>query len=170
MGLVLPDQGHISVFDMAYPKQEKEIKQQISYVPPNYLGPERWTAKKLALFYKQWYPNWNDRTFASLLHQFAIPERTAYKDLSTGNQRKLLFSLAVSCHTRLMLLDEPTNGYDFMSKQIFYDQIDEWMQNGDRTILIATHSAEEIHKIADHITLMDGGIMIGTFEKDTLID
>ncbi|RAL23248.1 ATP-binding cassette domain-containing protein [Thermoflavimicrobium daqui] len=170
MGLIIPDQGQISIFGMNYPHAEKEIKEQISYIPPEYLGPERWSAQKLANFYHKWYPNWDQQYFISLLEQFEISDREPYINLSTGSKRKLLFSLALACHTKLLLLDEPTNGYDFISRQIFYEQLLNWIQDGDRTAVIATHSSEEINKVADYITLMDRGMILGTFEKDTLIE
>ncbi len=170
LGQITPDQGTVTVLGLNHPQEEKKIREQIGYVPSEYLGPERWNARKLEKFYRLWYPHWDQQKFESLISQFEINKTIAYQKLSTGNQRKLLFSLAVSCQTTLLLLDEPTNGYDFMSRQIFYDELTDFMQANGRTVVIATHSTEEINKIVDFITLIDQGQIIGTFEKDSLTE
>jgi ABC-2 type transport system ATP-binding protein len=170
LGQITPDQGKVTVLGLNHPQQEKEIREQIGYVPSEYLGPERWNARKLAKFYRLWYPHWDQKKFEALINKFEVNKTISYQKLSAGNRRKLLFSLAVSCQTPLLLLDEPTNGYDFKSRQTFYDELTQFMQSNGRTVVIATHSTEEINKIADFITLIDQGQIIGTFEKDSLTE
>src|SRR5699024_5016750 len=46
----------------------------------------------------------------------------------------------------------------------------EWMDQGERAILIASHQAEDIRKLADDIVILRNGKMLGTYTKEELTE
>lgn len=70
------------------------------------------------------------------------------RDLSEGQKLALALSVQLAKDTELLLLDEPTLGFDTPSKQALIDTIHE-LSSGDLEILIATHDLEFADAITD---------------------
>ncbi|TCS94204.1 ABC transporter ATP-binding protein [Hazenella coriacea] len=169
MNLIKPDDGEIQLFNQTYPDHEVHIKQKIGYVPYSFLGNPTWTVNQVVQFTSHWYPTWNQTLCDSLFEQMGINRNIAIGKLSSGTQKKCLLSLALSIEPSLLLLDEPTNGLDFTTKQLVIEKCNQWMETGERSILLATHDLHEVQKVADYLILLDQGQHLGTFEKDQLL-
>jgi len=66
------------------------------------------------------------------------------EDYSRGMKKKLGLLLAMLHEPKLLVLDEPTNGLDVESTQLFYDLIFDTAKQGT-TVLFSTH-------LMDHVT------------------
>lgn len=163
------DHGEIQIFGKAISSLIQEDRQRIAYVPSTYQGLPYWKGKDLISWYKHWYPKWNQTKMNHFIDQFQLELNTSYEKLSTGNQQKLLISLALSTEADLLLLDEPSNGLDFIARKDLYQAIQTWIEQEQRSILIASHDVEEINKLIDHITLIHNGRQIESFWKDELV-
>lgn len=160
------DHGEIQIFKKPIANLDQVDRQRIVYVPSKYQGLPHWKGKDLMSWYQHWYPRWNQEKMEEFISVFDLELDTPYEKLSTGNQQKLLISLALSTNADLLLLDEPSNGLDFMAKTTLYQAIQNWIEDGQRSILIASHNVEEINKLMDHITLIHHGKQIDSFWKD----
>lgn len=78
------------------------------------------------------------------------------KSFSLGMRQKLAIVQALMEHQHLILLDEPTNGLDERSVNIFLDEMKRQRDMG-RTIVIASHHSDELNQIADHLYTMTDG-------------
>lgn len=163
------DHGEIQIFGKPIAALHQKDRQRIAYVPSTYQGLPHWKGKDLISWYQHWYPKWNQAKMKQFIDLFKLELNTPYEKLSTGNQRKLLISLALSTEADLLLLDEPSNGLDFMAKTTLYQAIQTWIEQGQRSILIASHDVEEMNKLMDHITLIHNGKQIESFWKDELV-
>src|SRR5699024_2691825 len=94
-----------------------------------------------------------------------------YSKLSQGVQQKLTLALTIARGTKLLILDEPMTFLDIPSKKYFTDLFVEWLEDshGDRSIILTSHHAEDIQKLADYIYLLRSGEPLGFYEKDELI-
>jgi ABC-2 type transport system ATP-binding protein len=90
--------------------------------------------------------------------------------LSKGVQRRLAFALAAASGSELLLLDEPTAGVDPFARREMLEDISRFMQDGDRTVVFATHVMEEVRRIADYVVLLVDGDFLGLHEKDALLE
>src|SRR5699024_9630181 len=45
-----------------------------------------------------------------------------------------------------------------------------FMEPGDRTVVLATHSMEEVRRLADYVVFLVDGRFLGMYEKDTLLE
>ena len=170
MNLIQPDQGNLTIFGHSYPEYEKSIKQRIGYIPEHPLGFETYSGKQLTQFFAQVYPTWDEQKYQTLIQRFDIDLRKKMSQLSKGKQRKLMFALTMGHNPDLLLMDEPTAGLDLFAQQAFIEEITHYMQDGTRTLFLATHQMNEIRRIADFIILFSQGKVLGVYEKDQLLD
>lgn len=70
-----------------------------------------------------------------------------------GQKKKVYMSIALAANTRLLLMDEPTNGLDIPSKSQFRKVLMENMQD-DRTIIISTHQVHDVEQLLDHVLIL----------------
>ncbi|WP_052339810.1 ABC transporter ATP-binding protein [Gorillibacterium massiliense] len=169
MNLLKPEEGEIAI--LGGTAAHIDVRARIGYVPDltDYAGIAK-TVGELADFYAFWYPRWSARQFTELLDAFRLSRSFKLKSLSKGMERKLAFSLALSQEPDFLLLDEPTSGMDMTSFRLAMDFLQSFMEEGNRTILLATHSVEEVKRLADYIVFLDQGSVHGVYEKDSLFE
>lgn len=77
--------------------------------------------------------------------------------LSGGQQQKVQLGIAVMNEPDLLILDEPTKGFDPVNRRLLMDIIEEHQQKG-ATVIFVTHQMEEVERLCDRILLLkDGG-------------
>ena len=74
--------------------------------------------------------------------------------LSMGQKKKVFMAFAFATNTRVLIMDEPTNGLDIPSKSQFRKLIGSGMTD-DKLMLISTHQVRDISDILDHVTIID---------------
>ncbi len=82
-----------------------------------------------------------------------------YGELSGGEKQRVLFALAVCGDPALLLLDEPTVGFDVETRRSFWERIATFSRAG-RTILLTTHYLEEADALADRVLVIDQGTIV----------
>jgi len=80
----------------------------------------------------------------------------AARDLSGGEQRKVLVALSLLSDPDLLVLDEPTVGLDPSARRQLWATI-EGQKAAGKTVLLTTHYMEEAERLADRIGLIDQG-------------
>lgn len=102
------------------------------------------------------YPRFDAGAFARYLEHFGIDGDDNLAKMSMGQRKKAFISFALACNTRVLLMDEPTNGLDIPGKSQFRRLIAEQMSD-DRIIVISTHQVRDIDRILDHIIIVNEG-------------
>lgn len=164
MNLAAEDEGEIKLFDRAMNKIEIDWKKQIAYQPQTLIGVDVFNGRELMELVSKWYPTWNQDMFHKLIDIFEIPLNKRYGNLSPGVQKKLSVALTLARDTEILILDEPTAHMDIPAKKLLIDVIVDWMESGEKTVILATHQLEDIQKLADYIAIFNGGQIAGRFE------
>jgi ABC-2 type transport system ATP-binding protein len=86
-------------------------------------------------------------------------EDRPFGKLSGGQQRRLLFALAVCGDPDLLLLDEPTVGLDVEARRGLWEQIRRLVARG-RSLLLTTHYLEEADALADRVVVLHQGRIV----------
>ena len=170
MNLVQPDSGEVRLFGGAYPDNEVAIKQRVGYVPERSSGHDEMSAKSLGEFFSRFYPEWDRRLYEDLVKHARIEPDKRFGELSQGVQRRLSFALALATGSEILLLDEPTAGVDPFARREMLEDISRFMQEGDKTVVFATHVMEEVRRIADYVVFLVDGEFLGLYEKDALLE
>ncbi len=77
--------------------------------------------------------------------------------LSQGMQQKVQLGITVMNDPEILILDEPTKGFDPVNRKLLMDIIEELHQKGS-TIVMITHYMEEVQRLCDHILLLKDGV------------
>jgi ABC-2 type transport system ATP-binding protein len=82
-----------------------------------------------------------------------------YGTLSGGEKQRVLFALAICGNPPLLLLDEPTVGFDVETRRSFWDSIGTLARSG-KSVLLTTHYLEEADALADRVVVIDRGRIV----------
>ncbi|WP_028544722.1 ATP-binding cassette domain-containing protein [Paenibacillus taiwanensis] len=172
MGFIHLDQGEMHIEGERYNIEDDATwKQKIGYVPelPNSEDDDQ-TPDELATLGAYWYNNWDWNLYHKLMAKYEISPRMKLSKMSKGMRRKFEIILILSYRPDLLLLDEPTSGLDPISWKLLIEDLQQVMEDGKHTIIIATHVIEEVKRLADYILFMHKGQLLVWAEKDELFD
>jgi len=91
---------------------------------------------------------------------------TRLDKLSGGQQQKVQLGITIMNDPELLILDEPTKGFDPVNRRLLMDIIEEHQKAG-ATVIFVTHQMEEVERLCDRIILLKDGTAhaYGTVEK-----
>ncbi len=78
-------------------------------------------------------------------------------DLSGGQKRRVAIAGVLAMKPKVLILDEPTAGLDPKGRDELLDKLSEIRRESGCTILLVSHSMEDVAKYADRIIVMDKG-------------
>ncbi len=148
---------------------ELELKQEVSLMlggmdiyPTSKIGQ---IGEAVSSFYK----NFDNETYNRLLKKFELDKNKKFKELSNGMKSKFLLTLAMSHRAKLLILDEPTSGLDPYSRDQLLEEFQNYIQDGERSILFSTQIVSDLESIADYIGYIKEGKIIDFATKDDFI-
>jgi len=83
-------------------------------------------------------------------------ENKQYRQLSTGQKRRLHLALALISNPDIIFLDEPTAGLDVEGRFSLHEQIRKLKSQG-KTIVLASHDMAEVETLCDRIAILNHG-------------
>ena len=86
------------------------------------------------------------------------------KNLSGGNQQKVILAKWLAADSELLIFDEPTRGIDIGAKQEIYTLINHLVEQG-KTVLMISSEMEELMGMSDRILILAEGNMTGELNK-----
>ena len=163
------DAGTINVLGLDNTEHEYEIKEDIAAVFDELPFHEDFNAKQISIVLSSVYKNWDNEKYKELLTRFSLPEKKKIKQFSKGMKMKLQIATALSHNAKLLIMDEATTGLDPVVRNEILDIFREYLQDGERSILMSSHITSDLEKIADCVTFIDKGkILISGYKDDIL--
>jgi len=95
--------------------------------------------------------------------------RKKASQFSMGMKQRLGIAIALLNNPKLLILDEPTNGLDPIGIQELRDLIKTFPSRGI-TVILASHILSEVKQLADHIGIINNGILGYQGEVDANVD
>lgn len=83
--------------------------------------------------------------------------RSSPFELSGGQKRRVAIAGVLAMRPKVLVLDEPTAGLDPKGRDDILDQIAYLHKQTDLTVVLVSHSMEDIAKYADRLIVMDHG-------------
>jgi ABC-type sugar transport system ATPase subunit len=105
-----------------------------------------------------------DRYVAMLKTKISSREQ-ALKNLSGGNQQKVVIAKWLAIDPQVLILDEPTRGIDVGAKAEVHKIIADLADQGVAILMISSELPEVLH-VADRILVMHGGRLTGEFSRE----
>ncbi|SDJ16186.1 ABC transporter ATP-binding protein [Salimicrobium halophilum] len=93
-----------------------------------------------------------------------------YETLSSGEKQRVLIARALMADPELLILDEPTNGLDFLAKEQLLESVERIAQreNGP-TILYVTHHVDEVLPVFENTLLLKEGEIYDSGDTSRLL-
>ncbi|HLR54833.1 MAG TPA: ABC transporter ATP-binding protein [Pseudogracilibacillus sp.] len=94
----------------------------------------------------------------------------AYEKCSQGERQKILIARSLMANPSLLILDEPTNGLDFIAREELLSVIENLgKQENAPTIIFVTHHIEEILPIFSHTILIKDGTVFAKGDRQSIL-
>jgi ribose transport system ATP-binding protein len=87
------------------------------------------------------------------------------KNLSGGNQQKVVLAKTMAANSEVIIFDEPTRGIDVGAKQEIYELMNELVSEG-KAILMVSSDMPELLGMCDRIVVIAEGKQTGILNKD----
>ena len=78
-------------------------------------------------------------------------------DLSGGEKRRAAIAGVMAMEPQVLILDEPTAGLDPRGREQILAMVREYQRSRGTTVLLVTHSMEDVARVADRVLVMDHG-------------
>ena len=170
LGITDIDDGDIKLLGLGLKDNEQEIKQRIAVVFDELPFHDILTAKDMARIFEGLYSDWDNTEYSRYLDLFQLPVKKKIGQFSKGMKMKLQIACALSHNAELLVMDEATTGLDPVVRDEILHIFMEYLQNGERSILMSSHITSDLEKIADMVTFIDKGKILLTGCKDELIE
>ncbi len=169
--MITPTQGEILVGGLNTVRQKKSIKHLIGYMPQRFGLYADLTVEENIDFFMDIFEVPRDQRAGRKKRYLGFSNLLPFVDrpagqLSGGMKQKLGLACVLSHEPRLLILDEPTNGVDPVSRSEFWDILFRMKESG-MTILVSTAYLDEAEK-CDQTALLHRGVMLDLQTPDDL--
>lgn len=167
-GLLKPTSGRVLVdgFDLSDKSKEvRERRKQVGLVfqYPEYQLFEETIAKDIAFGPKNQGLNEAEQiervkeAMALVEMDYETWKERSPFDLSGGQKRRVAIAGVVAMKPRYLILDEPTAGLDPLGRDRILEAIYRLYQNSDMSIILVSHSMDDVARFADYMVVMNHG-------------
>lgn len=167
LGLYKPDGGEILIDDMSYDGREKDIHDSIGTVLVEELFDARYSIRENADNYGSFFSKYSWEKMENHLEEFHLDFRKKFGRLSKGEKLKCQFAFALAHDPMLLILDEPTANFDPDFRNRFFEILQEFIADGRKSVVLATHLTEDLDTLADYFVYLDEGrqVFAGDMEQ-----
>jgi ABC-2 type transport system ATP-binding protein len=155
------DQGRVDVlgYDPANPATSRQLRERLGVVLQE-LAVEPFLSVRQALTRNAgYYPR--SRPVDEVLELVGLEAKAneRVKTLSGGQQRRLDLGLGIVGNPELLVLDEPTTGFDPSARRGAWDLVRSLTGEGT-TVILTTHYMDEAEALADRVAVINAGRII----------
>lgn len=160
-GLIFPNSGDVRVGGFVPARRQPDFLKDIYIIPEEFHLPDV-NINTLLKTYATFYPHFDKAEFDEHIKVLEVPRDKGFGSMSLGQKKKAIISFGLACNTSVLLMDEPTNGLDIMSKSHF-KTIMQSVRRDHRNIIISTHQAHDLETIINHLIVLDErGVLLNT--------
>ncbi|MFJ1529973.1 ABC transporter ATP-binding protein [Streptomyces mirabilis] len=161
------DAGEVSVLGADPATGTRAWRSRIGIVWQDESAPAELTVDETVRHFARYYPRPRDPEEVIGLVGLEAKAGSRIKALSGGQRRRLDVALGVIGGPELLLLDEPTTGFDPAARRQFWDLIRKLADEGT-TILLTTHYLEEAEALAHRLAVVARGRVVAEGEPAAL--
>ncbi|NUK22955.1 ABC transporter ATP-binding protein [Streptomyces lunaelactis] len=153
------DAGEVTVLGADPATGNRLWRSRIGIVWQDESAPAELTVRETVSHFARYYPKPRDPEEVIALVGLEKKASSRVKTLSGGQRRRLDVALGVIGGPELLLLDEPTTGFDPAARRQFWELIRQLADEGT-TIVLTTHYLEEAEALADRLAVIAAGRVV----------
>ena len=159
LGLQKPAAGTATVLGLDCFKHALDVRKRVGYMAEDQQMYGWMTVGRIIKWVAGFYPNWDTAFTDKLTDLLRLSKNTKVKALSKGQNSSLALLLALGHHPELVILDDPTLGLDPIARKDFLRHVIDLLQSRGVTVFFSSHLLYEIEPVADHIAILDNGVI-----------
>jgi ABC-2 type transport system ATP-binding protein len=159
--------GYLLGRNIANPLECCESRRHVAWVAEDKQTYGYMTVAQMIAFTRSFYVDWDRDIERRLLNQFELPLQRKVKALSKGMRTKLALLLALARRSRLLILDEPSEGLDPVSIEELLQALVAAAAEGT-TVFFSSHQIAEVERVADHVCIIDHGRLVADTSLDQI--
>ncbi|GAA1666094.1 ABC transporter ATP-binding protein [Streptomyces yatensis] len=153
------DAGEVTVLGRDPASGGREWRSRIGVVWQDESAPAELTVRETVRHFARYYPRPRDPDEVIGLVGLEAKAGSRIKALSGGQRRRLDVALGVIGDPELLLLDEPTTGFDPAARRRFWELIRRLADEGT-TIVLTTHYLDEAEALSDRLAVIATGKVV----------
>ncbi|MEV5777945.1 ABC transporter ATP-binding protein [Streptomyces antimycoticus] len=153
------DAGEVTVLGRDPASGGREWRSRIGIVWQDESAPAELTVRETVRHFARYYPRPRDPDEVIGLVGLEAKAGSRIKALSGGQRRRLDVALGVIGDPELLLLDEPTTGFDPAARRQFWELIRRLADEGT-TIVLTTHYLDEAEALSDRLAVIAAGKVV----------
>lgn len=159
MGFLTPDKGSSRILGMDCRTNSSKIMEHLGYLPGEIAFVNGMSGMEFLNFMGSMRGMQDTAYRDRLIDLFQLDTRGRIRKMSKGMKQKLGIVCAMMHDPKVLILDEPTSGLDPLMQKTFADLIIEERAKG-KTILMSSHSFEEIERTCDRAGIIKQGELV----------
>lgn len=167
LGFIRPDTGNISIMGLDAFANASETNAKIGYLPGEIAFMDDMTGIEFINFMAKMKGVENLDRIRWLMDFLEFDASGKISRMSKGMKQKVGLVIALMQDAPILILDEPTSGLDPLMQGKFVELIQKAKEEG-KTILMSSHSFEEIEHTCDRIIMIKDGQLIASENMETL--
>lgn len=167
-GMLFPDSGTCTLDGVPAQNRSPKMMSDLFLVPEQFTLPSM-TGHEYVQLHAPFYPGFDMEMLESSINTFKVDQSSALQELSYGQQKKFMIAFALASSTKVLLMDEPTNGLDIPSKSQFR-KIVASLDYSNRCIVISTHQVRDLGAMIDQVSIIKNGEIIFNQSLNTILE
>ncbi|MEE3356209.1 MAG: ABC transporter ATP-binding protein [Candidatus Weimeria sp.] len=163
-GLTTRTSGEILVEDHPFTYRDKA---NVAFAPTEFIFFDYMKISDVEKYYRDYFRDFDSNCFHRLLEELELSPSMKVKTLSSGMLAKLKIAATMSRQAKLLLLDEPLNGIDLLTRESILKTL---ISHADpsRAMVISSHMVEELEPIVDTAVFMKEGRIVLQTDVESL--
>src|ERR671937_537118 len=155
-----PYEGELRVLGLDPWAERDQLMRDVCFIADVAVLP-RWARVRQLLDYVAGvHPRFDRAKAENFLARTTIKRTSKVRELSKGMVAQLHLAIVMAIDAKLLVLDEPTLGFDILYRKQFYDSLLNDYFDRSRTILVTTHQVEEIQDVITDLKFIDHGRIV----------
>ena len=125
------------------------------------------TVKDVGKYYADFFEDFSDERYQSLLKQMELTEDLKTRTLSSGMMAKLKIAVTMARDAQVYMLDEPFNGIDLLARDEIRASILQYATE-EKLLLLSSHLVEEMEAVADRAIFISQGRLVECVDLETM--
>lgn len=161
--------GSAMLFGLDAFKDRKEIHKRIGFLSGDMAYDDTLTGLQYLRYMARLRGGNGSQLIAPLAHRLDADVHTKLRKLSRGSRQKIGLIAAVMHEPDLLILDEPSSGFDPLIQAEFNKMVLEHKKKG-KTVLISSHILSEVRHLCDRVAFIREGELIKVGDMAELAD
>jgi ABC-2 type transport system ATP-binding protein len=159
LGIQSPTRGSASILGTDCTQLTPDVRSRIGYLSEGHFVYGWMRVRECARFQAGCFPHWNQKVFDAVIDHFNLDGDAKARTLSRGERAGLCLAITLAPEPELLVLDDPALGLDPVARRALVEAMLAVTSQRDRTILLSSHYLDDVERVADHIAILESGVL-----------